>query len=56
MKYIKGLERALKKAITEQDDHPCSGSAARKVALLQREITEEYTKLADKESNKNESI
>lgn len=44
MKYIRGLEKALKKAITEQDDHPLSGSAARKVALLQRELEQEYIK------------
>ena len=56
MKYIKGLERALKKAISEQDEHPISGSAARKVAMLQREINEEYSKLEDKESRKNESL
>lgn len=49
MKYIKGLEKALKKAIAEQDEHPLSGSAARKVALLRRELEEEYRK-------KNESI
>lgn len=49
MKYIKGLEKALKKAVKEQDEHPLSGSAARKVAMLQREIEEAYRK-------KNESI
>lgn len=47
MKYIKGLERALKKAIAEQDEHPLSGSAARKVAALQREIEEAYRKKND---------
>lgn len=44
MKYIKGLQRQLKKAIKEQDEHPLSGSAARKVAMLQREIEEAYRK------------
>ena len=47
MKYIKGLEKALKKAIAEQDQHPLSGSAARKVALLRRELEEEYRKKND---------
>jgi hypothetical protein len=47
MKYIKALERALKKAITEQDERPLSGSAARKVALLRRELEEEYRKKND---------
>jgi hypothetical protein len=42
MKYIKGLEKALKKAIAEQDEHPLSGSAYRKVALLKRLIEEQY--------------
>ena len=47
MKYIKGLEKALKKAIREQDEHPLSGSAARKVAMLQREIEAAYRKKND---------
>ena len=42
MRNIRTLERALRKAITEQDEHPLSGSAARKVAQLQREIEEAY--------------
>lgn len=49
MKDIKGLEKALKKALKEQDEHPLSGSAARKVAQLRKEIETEYRK-------KNESI
>lgn len=49
MKYIKGLEKALKNALKEQDEHPLSGSAARKVAMLRREIEQAYR-------NKNESI
>ena len=44
MKYIRGLEKALKHAIKEQNDHPLSGSAARKVAMLQREIEAAYKK------------
>ncbi len=44
MKYIKGLEKALKKALDEQDEHPLSGSAARKVAMLRREIETAYKK------------
>lgn len=47
MKYIRGLEKALKKALQEQDAHPLSGSAARKVALLKREIEEQYRKKND---------
>ena len=47
MKYIKGLEKALKKPIREQDEHPLSGSAARKVAMLQREIEAAYRKKND---------
>ena len=47
MKYIKGLEKALKKAIQEQNEHPLSGSAARKVAMLRREIEESYRKKND---------
>ena len=47
MKYIKGLEKALKKAIKEQNEHPLSGSAARKVAMLRREIEESYRKKND---------
>ncbi len=47
MKYIKGLERALKKAITEQDEHPLSGSAARKVAMLKHELEQEYIKKSE---------
>lgn len=49
MKYIKGLEKALKKAVAEQDEHPLSGSAARKVALLKREIESEYIKKSEKQ-------
>lgn len=44
MKCIKGLEKGLKKAISEQNEHPLSGSAARKVAALQREIETVYRK------------
>jgi len=51
MKYIKGLEKALKKAIAEQDEHPLSGSAARKVAMLRREINYQYNKSADSEAS-----
>lgn len=47
MKYIKGLQRQLKKAIKEQNEHPLSGSAARKVATLQREIEESYKRKND---------
>lgn len=47
MKYIRGLEKALKKAIKEQDEHPLSGSAARKVAMLQQEIETQYRKKND---------
>ncbi len=47
MKYIKGLEKELKKALAEQDEHPLSGSTARKVAMLQREIEAAYRKKND---------
>ena len=47
MKYIKGLEKALKKALKECDEHPLSGSAIRKVRQLQREIEEQYRKKND---------
>ena len=47
MKYIRGLEKALKKALDEQEEHPLSGSAARKVAMLRREIEAEYRKKND---------
>ncbi len=47
MNYIKGLEKALKKAMKEQDEHPLSGSAARKVAAVQREIEAAYRKKND---------
>ena len=47
MKDIHGLEEALKHAIAEQDRHPLSGSAARKVAQLRRELEEAYLRKAN---------
>jgi hypothetical protein len=53
MKYIRKLERELKRALVEQDERPLSSSVARKVAMLQREIEEEYRKKDDARSRSN---
>ena len=53
MKFIKGLQRQLKKAIEEQDEHPLSGSAARKVRYLQNEIEEAYKRKNDESLRSN---
>ena len=47
MSTVKRLEKALKRALSEQDEHPLSGSANRKVRALQREIEAEYRKKQD---------